>query len=524
MEKSSPISPSLPFHPPGFAVLKTILISKPIAGMLSVLAGLADGATALAVITHEGMLHCKAADLSDALRRQPAWSDIPLLALADGPVLRESHLYASLAVLGHITVLERPVSWQVLLTAVRAAIRTRSLQHAVREHRVHRRDTVDAVQEDARRFAALGRLAGGAAHDFNNVLQVIAGAEMMIRTAYGDALDPRVERALDGLHRAAGRGSALTQRLLAYAGRQALAPVTLDLAAHIGAAADLLRWAPGQAVDLRLDLPADVWPVQADPAQLDTAIINIADNARDAMPEGGRVLLAARNVALPDPGLPQAAPLAGDYVCITLTDSGEGMSEEVAQHAFEPFYTTRAAGAGTGLGLSQVHGFAVQSGGKAFIARERQGTTVGLLLPRSVSAMAAPRAAAGTGGALAGIRLLYVEDDPDVAQTTVALLGSLGADVALAASADAVLGLRLEEFDLVLSDVAMPGRMDGIGLAGWLGAHHPGLPVVLCSGYVPEPERLQSLRVALLRKPFGVAQLVDAIRRPLARLDRAGQA
>lgn len=506
------------------------------------------GEIVLAVVTEEALVRCKAVDLSHVLRYQPPWSDIPLLALADSAAVRvDNGRFARLAGLGNITVLERPTSRQVLLMSVRAAIRTRRLQYAVREqwrelelhasrleaavrertreleHEVRERGRIEAALEDARRLESLGRLTGGVAHDFNNVLQVIAGGEMLIRSANGDAIEPRVRRALESIHRATERGAALTQRLLAYARRQPLANVTLDLATHIGATADLLLRSLGERVDLELDLPDSLRRVEADPSQLDAAILNIAGNARDAMPGGGRLLLAARNVGLPDPGLPQAGQLTGDYVCISFTDGGTGMSDEVVRQAFEPFYTTKAVGAGTGLGLSQVYGFAIQSGGITFIAPERQGTTIGLLLPRSMAAVAAPEPVANVTGDLVGIRLLYVEDDPEVAEATVALLRSLGADLALAESADAVTDMALDGFDLVLSDVMMPGSMDGIGLARWLGARHPGLPVVLCSGYMVEPERLQSLKVELLRKPYSLAQLVDAIRRPLKKPNRAGQ-
>lgn len=265
---------------------------------------------------------------------------------------------------------------------------------------------------------------------------------------------------------------------------------------------------------LRLALGAGLWPVDADPAQLDAAILNIAGNARDAMRGGGRLLLAARHVVLPDPALADAGPLAGEHVCLAFTDSGAGMSEEVARQAFEPFYTTKAVGVGTGLGLSQVYGFALQSGGRAFIRREQRGTTIGLLFPRSAAAPApAPATAMVASGDLAGVRLLCVEDDPDVAESTVALLASLGAEVTLADSADAAVGMAPQSFDLVLSDVMMPGSMDGIGLAGWLQEHRPGLPVVLCSGYMLEPQRLQALRVDFLRKPFRLPELVETVRR-----------
>ena len=504
-------------------------------------AGLADD-VALAVLTEEALVLCKTDDLAAMLRCQPPWSDLPLLALAGCETARvDRGRFARLARLGNFTLIERPTSRQVLVMAIRSAVRARSLQYAIRdhwqalelqasrlelaveartrdlEHEVRERHRAEAALEEARRLESLGRLTGGVAHDFNNVLQVIAGGETLIRLVNGTDADPRIGRALDSIRRAAERGASLTQRLLAYGRRQTLANVTLDLGAHLAVTADLLLASAGQLVDIRIDVPACLWPVATDPSQLDAAILNIVGNARDAMPAGGRLVIAARNATLPDPAIGEARRLEGDYVCLTFTDSGAGMSEEVARQAFEPFFTTKAVGVGTGLGLSQVYGFASQSGGLAFIRLERPGTTIGLLLPRSVSDVVHAEAAwpQAPVGHLDGVRVLCVEDDPDVGEATLALLRGLGASVALAPGADVAVTLDLASFDVVLSDVMMPGKMDGIGLAHWLAAHHPRLPLVLCSGYIVDPERLQAVRVEFLRKPFDLADLADAIRRAL---------
>jgi signal transduction histidine kinase len=498
----------------------------------------------LAVITEEGLAGCKVDELSRALQRQPAWSDLPLLALAGSEAARvDDGRFANLASVGNFTLIERPTSRQVLMMSVRSAMRARRLQYAVRDHwrelelhasrleaaveertrelkqEVEERSRVEAELEEARRLESLGRLTGGVAHDFNNLLQVISGSETLVRLVLGQQIDPRIQRSLEGIRRATEHGTSLTQRLLAYARRQPLANVTLRLDVHLAATADLLLRTLDKRFDLQWRLPSSLWAVEADPAQLDAAILNIVGNACDAMPDGGRIVLAARNVTLPAPDLPEAKQLAGDYACLTVTDNGEGMSEEVAQRAFEPFYTTKAVGKGTGLGLSQVYGFAMQSHGLAFIRREQKGTTIGLLLPRSAKAMPAPATAAiqDVAGDLAGVRLLCVEDDPEVAEITVALLQGLGASVDLADGADAAMRMDLTRYDLVMSDVMMPGSMDGIGLARWLAEHHPGLPVVLCSGYMLEPDRLHSLRVEFVRKPYRVADLVGAVRRALGR-------
>ncbi|MFD2365082.1 response regulator [Pseudoduganella sp. GCM10020061] len=497
----------------------------------------------LAVVTEQALVSCRAEELENVLRSQPQWSDMPLLALVDSEGGRvDSGRFDRLASIGNFMLLETPTSRQVLLMSVRAAIRARRLQYAVRdhwheleshagrleaavqertlelEHEVQERSRIQAELDEARRLESLGRLTGGVAHDFNNLLQVITGGETLIRLLQGGRLAPQMERALDSIRRAADHGASLTQRLLAYARRQPLSAVTLDLSSHLAATADLLLRTLECRIDFQLRLPPDLWAVDADPAQLDAAILNIVGNACDAMPEGGTLTMAAHNVNLPAPELPEARQLKGDYVCLMMSDSGEGMSEQVADHAFEPFFTTKSAGRGTGLGLSQVYGFAIQSGGLAFIRREAIGTTIGLLLPRSAAVVAvapAPVVPSASAG-LEDIRMLCVEDDPAVASTTGELLRSLGASVVVADSADAAMKLDLSQFDVVLSDVMMPGSMDGIEFTRWLSEFHPSLPVVLCSGYMLDPHRLQSLKAEFVRKPYRIADLIASIGRAVA--------
>jgi signal transduction histidine kinase len=500
-----------------------------------------------AIVTEEGLDRCSLEGLDASLRRQPAWSDLPLLTLAGPDLARvDSNRFARLARFGNITLVERPTSREVLLMSIRAALRARRLQFAVRdqwraleqhagalelavaertaslEREIGERRRVETALAEARRLESLGRLTGGVAHDFNNILQVISGSETLLRMLLAKEANERTGRALDSIRRAASHGAALTQQLLAYARRQPLNNVVLDLSLYLHASADMLNGAVGSTVRFCLRMAPDLWPVSVDPAQLDAALLNMAGNARDAMPGGGALVLAAHNVALPDPGLPEAANLAGEYVRITLTDDGEGMSEKTARQAFEPFFTTKEVGKGTGLGLSQVYGFASQSHGIAFIRREQVGTTVGILLPRSAEAAEeaeAPQAAVPEvpAHALAGTRILCVEDDPVVADTMSSLLSALDAEITVVDSADAALEADYNEVDLVLSDVMMPGSMDGIGLVNWLASRHPGLPVVLTSGYLVDPGRLDTLHVQFLRKPYTLAALAHAISLALER-------
>ena len=499
-----------------------------------------------AIVTEEGLDRCAVDGLDASLRRQPAWSDLPVLTLAGRAGAQvDSNRFARLARIGNITLIERPTSREILLMSIRSALRTRRLQFAIRaqwralerhaseleaavedrtrslEREVSERRRVERALAEARRLESLGRLTGGVAHDFNNILQVISGSEALLRMLLAKEPNPRLERSLDSIRRASGHGAALTQQLLAYARRQPLNNVALDLHLYLHATAELLDDAVGASVQLSLHLPHDLWPVAVDPAQLDAALLNMAGNARDAMPGGGQLVLAARNTGLPDAAWPEAGDLAGEYVCITVTDDGEGMSEKTAHQAFEPFFTTKSVGKGTGLGLSQVHGFASQSEGMAFIRREQRGTTVGMLLPRGLGdapvALAAP--AEAPPRSLAGVRILCVEDDPVVADTMSSLLAVLDADITLVDSADAAVQADFSAVDLVLSDVMMPGRLDGIGLVSWLATHHPRLPVVLTSGYMVDPGRLQTLQVQFLRKPYTLSALVKAIALALERQD-----
>ncbi|QOL51577.1 response regulator [Massilia litorea] len=491
-----------------------------------------------AVVTEEGLDRCSLEGLDASLRRQPPWSDLPVLTLAgpDGGKV-DSNRFARLARIGNITLIERPTSREVLLMSIRAALRTRRLQFALRdqwqalqehagsleeavrertlslEREVGERRRVERALAEARRLESLGRLTGGVAHDFNNILQVISGSETLLRMLLAKDANPRSERALDSIRRAAGHGAALTQQLLAYARRQPLNNVALDLPLYLNAAAELLLGSLGPGIDLRLQIAPALWPVSVDPAQLDAALLNVAVNARDAMPGGGKLVLDARNLHLPDAALPEAGELAGEFVCLAMTDEGEGMSDKTARQAFEPFFTTKAVGKGTGLGLSQVYGFASQSDGLAFIRREAVGTTVGILLPRS-----SRKAEAVQGGtaevaphSLSGVRVLCVEDDPVVAETMSSLLAVLDAEITIVDSADAAIEADFDEVDLVLSDVMMPGRLDGIGLVNWLASHHPQIPVVLTSGYMVDPGRLQTLRIQFLRKPYTLGALTNAI-------------
>jgi len=509
---------------------------------ISFYTALVDSTLAI-VITEEGLAACSLQELSAAVREQRGWSDIPILVLA-GVDSRgiDSERFDRLAQVGNVILLTRPMTRLALKMAVRSALRTRRLQFAVRdqlqelalysdqlestiaertrllEQEVAERRRVEHALAEARRLESLGQLTGGIAHDFNNLLQVISGSETLLRMALSTSADLRVTRALDGIRRATGHGASLTQQLLAYARKQPLTNVLVDLNAHLQLTFEMIQRSLGPNITIKRVIDSTIWSVLVDPTQLDAALLNVAANARDAMPAGGTLTLKACNWQLPDARLPEAAHLQGEYVNLSLTDNGEGMSDDTMQQAFEPFFTTKEVGKGTGLGLSQVYGFAIQSHGLAFIRRETIGTTVGLLLPRSFGELPSFTSQPTLNRiGLEGQHILCVEDDVDVAESTVAILQAMGATVKLVTSADEAIATQLVDIDVVFSDVMMPGQMDGIDLARWIAANCPDLPIVLTSGYMVSPERLQGLNVQLVRKPFTTNMVREALLKSLNR-------
>ena len=367
----------------------------------------------------------------------------------------------------------------------------------------------------SQRIAALGRLTGGVAHDFNNLLGVISNSAHLIEhlAAHNPALQMPVAATL----RAVEVGSHLSQQLLRFGGRQPVSPRPVDLAGYLPELHELLQMVVRQQIPVRIDVQPGIDPVRVDVSELELALINLALNARDAMPKGGQLWLQARNAA-PDEveGLPP-----GRHVLVAVTDNGVGVDEAVAAQVFEPFFTTKGVGQGTGLGLSQVHGFCVQAGGTARMASTPGlGSTVTLVLPACGPAVAPPpppplppATEQGRMGAtaLTGIAVLLVEDNEALADVTVMLLQSYGCQVRHARNVDDALA-QYEADDrvqLVLSDVVMPGGRDGVDLARELRRRQPALPVVLLSGYSAALAGLTDFPV--LRKPVTADELVRTL-------------
>jgi len=371
------------------------------------------------------------------------------------------------------------------------------------------RDAESALRQ-AQKMDALGQLTGGVAHDFNNLLAVFAnGLQLIERNA---PLEQR-QRVIAGMRRAIARGTGLTHQLLAFSRRRAVNPEAVDLAAHLRGMREMLTRSLRGDMEVRMDLDDELWPVEIDPGEFDLAMLNLCVNARDAMPNGGTITIAACNVKANGSDGGEA-----DFVHLSISDVGCGMPPEVLARVFEPFFTTKDIGKGSGLGLPQVYGFAQQSGGQLDIESEvGKGTRVTLLLPRSLHEPAAwtdapPRPAARGDATRRGVALL-VEDDPDVAALTREMLGHLGFDVVAAASPAAALGAlaNARRVDVVFSDIMMPGGMSGLELGREIRRRHPGLRVVLTTGYSEATTGMDSAEFALLLKPYTLDGLSRAL-------------
>ncbi len=383
------------------------------------------------------------------------------------------------------------------------------------------REAAEAQLRQVQKMEAVGQLTGGIAHDFNNMLAVVVGGiDLALRRLNGPRREvmTHLNNAMEGATRAA----ALTRRLLSFARSEPLLPERVDSQELIGGMSDLLDRTLGERIRVELDLAPGVWPTYVDPHQLENAIVNLAVNARDAMDGQGMMRIAATNVKLSANQVGDVRP--GEYVKISVTDTGCGMTPEVLDRAFEPFFTTKPVGKGTGLGLSQIFGFAHQSGGEVGIESQvGRGTTVSIYLPRTTAAASvrihpAVQRAADAEAHIAGARILLVEDDPRVRTATVDALEDLDYDpVACGSGAEAIELFKATEFNLVITDVIMP-EMTGPELIRHLKATHDrDFSVLFVTGYVGEGESDDLRTHELLRKPFTVGALASAVAAALTR-------
>ena len=429
-----------------------------------------------------------------------------------------------------------------MISAVKAGLRARRRQYEVRGHLVAREQAAEHLEklvhdrtrqlletnkrlsaemverkqaetalQQAQKMEAVGQMTGGIAHDFNNLLTAVIGnLDLAIRRVQ----DEKIARWLSGALQAAQRGAKLTAQLLAFARKQHMQAEPTDLNALVSGMGDLLVRSIGATVRIETSLQPGLWPAMVDPGQVELIILNLALNARDAMPEGGLLRIATKNSGHDDPARPRALGLAGDFASMTVSDTGTGMPDEVKAKAFEPFFTTKPPGAGTGLGLSQVYGVTRQLGGHVDIeSHVGKGTTIRIYVPRAAAAEGRQTAEnvleqLPSSGAAS---VLVVDDDPDVRAFTVSCLESLGYEVRVADgghAALAILGGR-ESIDVLLIDVIMP-EVQGPEVARLALAKCPELRILFMTGYVAEAGEAIN-RQHVLSKPFTVTELAHKV-------------
>ncbi|WP_375428103.1 histidine kinase famiy protein [uncultured Sphingomonas sp.] len=383
---------------------------------------------------------------------------------------------------------------------------------------VSRRREAEEELGKARKMEAVGKLTGGIAHDFNNLLQVIQGYADIL-DARTDPADRTVKRAVDAIAMAANRGATLTQQLLAFARKQELRDQLIDLDALIAGFGPIVESTVGARVTIRREAEPGLWSTRIDPVQAEMALLNILANARDAMEGEGEVAIRLRNVTLPDAAVPAERLTPGEYVCVSIADTGPGIAPESIDTIFDPFFTTKDIGKGTGLGLAMVYGFMRQSGGLVTVgAGKGGGAEFSLYFPRAIDGPAreaAPDAARITGGTAGGSgRVLMVEDQPEVAELGRAVLGDLGYVVTAVSDARAALDeLRRDDgYRLVFTDILMPGGMNGVALAQAVGRDHPHVRVLLATGYADQAIDERARAFALIRKPYRRGELEACIR------------
>ena len=375
-------------------------------------------------------------------------------------------------------------------------------------------DALKTTQEQlaqSQKLQALGELTGGVAHDFNNLMTVIAGASDFLLTHPGLPLEKQ-RRYLEAIAETTERATSLTNHLLAFGRRQALKPVVLDLNVRLDAFAEMVGRMLGSPIEVKLDLQASHALVEVDSAQLETALLNAALNARDAMNGRGELVLGTSNCHLDEE----------PAVCITIRDYGPGIPDEVLSRVFEPFFTTKEVGKGTGLGLSQIHGFAAQAGGRAEIeSADGGGAILRIYLPRTGKPLREVEPSAEPGAPPPGLKVLLVEDNQQVRDFAAELLKELHCEVIKACDGTEAMELvRSQPFDLVFSDVVMPG-IGGVELARKIGQERPGMPVLLATGYSAELLGQGGSSFTVVSKPYDATMIGNAISQMLQRHQHA---
>jgi len=503
---------------------------------------IARGADA-AIVTEEALRAEDPRDLTNWVARQPAWSDFPFIVLTrhGGGVERNPAAAQLMQALGNVTFLERPFHPTTLISVVQTALRGRRRQYECRRlneelelrveertaelaaanrqllNQIEERERVESTLRQMQRMEAIGQLTSGVAHDFNNLLTVVLGnIRFLEKGLAGAQVDGKLVQRLGYMRSAAQRGAKLTDQLLAFSRRQRLEPKPLDLNETVVGMRDLLQSTLGGSIQIETQLYRGLWHALVDPTQLELAVLNLAINARDAMQVGGRLVVSTGNVTLGEATMPEEPP-PGEYVVVCVSDNGAGISEDVRRKVFEPFFTTKEIGKGSGLGLSQVLGFAKQSGGGVRIhSCVGEGTSVHVYLPRTQARPPRQSAAperAPVATSRTAIHVLLVDDDNSVREVTRALLHEFGYFVFEAGSGGAALDVldREPKIDLIIVDFAMPG-MNGAELARLARAKRPGLPVLFITGFADGAALDGIGENSIVRKPFGDSELADKVR------------
>jgi signal transduction histidine kinase len=504
-----------------------------------------DGAE-VAIITEEAFRGVDTRTLVSWAGSQPVWSDFPFIVLTEhgGGLERNPAADQVTRALGNVSFLERPFHPTTLVSVVQTSLRGRRRQYECRrlnvelESRVQERtvelatanhqlllqmeehERVEKTLRQMQRLEAVGQLTSGVAHDFNNLLTVVLGnIRFLDRELTAAGIDGKVKQRLGYMRVAAERGAKLTDQMLSFSRRQRLEPRALDLNECVGGMHELLQSTMGGSIRIETQLASNLWPAMADPTQLELAVLNLAINARDAMEIGGTLTVSTSNVTREGPVHPEE-PASGDYVQICVTDTGSGMTAEVRAKAFEPFFTTKEIGKGSGLGLSQILGFAKQSGGGVRIdSKIGEGTSICIYVPR---ADAVPEIQRGPelradARAVTGAHILLVDDDAAVRAVTAEALRELGYDVTEAGSGAAALDLfECSAVDLMIVDLAMPG-MSGAELAHRVRARRPDMPMLFVTGFADRSLLNAVSEAEVIGKPFAPNELADKARAALLR-------
>lgn len=499
----------------------------------------------IAIVTEEAIAAGDLRPLTSWIEAQAAWSDFPFILLTShgGGVERNPTAAHFTRMLGNVTFLERPFHPTTLISVVQTGLRGRQRQYECRrlnedlESRVQERtgelaaanrqllaqieerEKVEGTLRRMQRLEAVGQLTSGVAHDFNNLLTVVLGNILFLEKGLAQAgVGGKLVQRLGYMRNAAERGARLTDQLLSFSRRQRLESKPTDLNEVVEGMQHLLQSTMGGSIDITTNLQPNLWPAMVDPTQLELAVLNLAINARDAMEVGGTLAVETANVILGPPAAPEEPP-PGEYVVVRVTDNGTGMTDEVRQKVFEPFFTTKEIGKGSGLGLSQVLGFAQQSGGGVYIdSRPGVGTAVFLYLPRTDQRPVADDLSSGleTPDAHSGARILLIDDDNGVREVTATFLRDLGYEVQEAGSGGAALDLleRDRDIDLLLIDYAMPG-MSGADVVRRVQATRPFLPTLFITGYADHSALGGVGESHIIGKPFHPDELAHKVRAAL---------